>query len=271
MRIKLVLLATLIAFSTCFAEKQKANSDTEMVRAFREIVYERDSLKCYIDNINLQKFDNTAKNMAQAQGFYSEAFNQIQNSFSCFLTYVSIIVSIILAIVAIVTGTSIYNHIMLSKYDKKLSDLKREIENQKNDLRTTRDSIFKEIAVVYFSSALEYLNKDWLSHFTYLRRYYDLIIDKRLELTGVDLGYLEQLYNSIIKLYQGSDFIKFASSNYSQLYLGTLKAFVQYCKEVDKTQRFAEVAERLYEESRGILLKDSAHGNQTVQPIQTGI
>jgi len=241
-----ILLATAFTLS-CVDVCCKSNVGcVEITKKFSEVIDEKDSIKVINhiiaktnDSLKQLISDNiTVENMTKSNEFYSNAVDRIQNAFLVFLTFIA----------ALTTFSFIYNY-KFGKYDKKLSELENKL---KNELQQEKNTIFKEIANMYFSSALAYLNQNWLQHFTYLRRYYDLIIDKKLKLTGVDLGYLEQLYSSIIKLYQGTDFIIFASSNYPQLYLGTLKAFVQYCKETDKSQHFAEAAEKLYNKSREI-------------------
>jgi len=285
-------------FSTC-----KPDIDCgEIIHRFGEIIDAKDSVKCYADSLRISSDsiaivlnslkrliseNATAEVMVKSGEFYSDAFGKIQSSFDFFLMCVSILAAFV---GIIITGGSIFSHFKImnefNKYDKNISDLeskfkqdlknqkddlrqeiKNEIEIYKNDLKSARNRIFREIAIMYFSQAAHSLNAStpqWFLHFSCLMHYYDLIMHNGLELT--DIGYLEQVY-SFIQFYKDKDFDDFVNLHYRylQMYLDTLKAFRQYCKETNNPNILA-IAEKIYNESSGAIKPPTLN----MQPPPTG-
>jgi len=251
-RLKPVIFIIFIV-SVCFAEKVKTVVDcSEAVKAFREAAAERDSVKCYTDSATSRNI--IVESMAQAQKFYSEAFNQLQSSFSYFLTYISIAVALIG--LALMVGT-ILSHSKIkndsNNYDKRFSGLENDLKGQKTTLtqdietlKSERNNLFKEIGSVYFSLAVTHSNpkdsKDWKLHFAYLSQYYDFLIANRIELTDRDmenlklLGEFSEHYMKITM-----SIVDWSLWEQLQKYSHMLYKFEKYCRETNKQKHLAEV------------------------------
>jgi len=270
MKVRITLLATiLLATAFTFAcgyidPKCKPNVDcVGIIEHFKKAANEKDSVKCYADSLRISNDsiaivldslkrliseNSTTDAMIKSQEFYSDSFGKIQDSYMFFLTCIGIFATIL-------TAFAFFDHFKImnefNKYDKKLYDLedkiKQEIANQKNSLEAEKNSIFRDIAIVYFASAVTYFKlRDWMLHFTYLTQHYNFIIDKRLELLDVDMECLKQLLYDFIKTYEEikPENVDCFFYKYTQRYLYTLEKLIMYCQETNKQEHLA-VAKKL--------------------------
>jgi len=246
MKARLALTAIFIAYSVCFAEKPKTDANnTEMVKSPKEMVYERDSIKCYVDSISLLKFNTIAEATIKSQEFYSNSFEKIQSVFTMFLE----IIGVFVAIIAIFAGGSFFKiKNDFEKYDTQLSDLKQALESQKKYLDSNKNVLFDEIGNMYFSLAIAYFKQEeWSLHFDTLSKCYEFLITYRIDIQEKELNNLIALHN-YTKLYIDKIEIAIIDSIF-QLHLrdcfGRLSQFKQYCEETNK-QKHLEVVKRMY-------------------------
>jgi len=264
-----------------------------IIEKFSDIIDEKDSIKCYADSIkasnnsiveinaSLKRIisDNiTIDNMIKSQEFYSKAFEELQSSFTCFLTYISIIATIL-------AGISIYRHFKIGKEfdkcNKDISDLKQGLESQKNQLDLEKNNIFREmdnlkrshenqinelkkeksdiirdVGNTYFVRAMDHFKEQELAlHFRMLSKYYNFLVAHKVDIQTDELcelitlqGYTKSYIEEIDKVPSVGGLLNLQISAYQY----DFQKFIEYCK--DKPKHLTE-AKKLYDEFQEVTKK----------------
>ena len=215
-----------------------------------------DSLKCYADSIkasnnNLVEISESfkrivaenavANNMIESHNFYNKAFSNIQAWVGIFLTFIAVIVAV-----------PVINQY---KYDKNISELKREIESQKKYLDSNKYVLFNEIGNTFFSIAIAYFKQqDWVMHFRMLTKYYNFLVTYKMDIQVSMLGELTTLRAYTESFKDVVNGIGFDGSILPdiQKYSNELQRFIEYC-DTQSRRKYFEVAQILYDEFQEVI------------------
>jgi hypothetical protein len=273
---KNLFLILLLTIPLCHAQPLKKTAIPSDYDSLKVIVSDLDKrqkeIKNSIDSLN-GKFisDNfvTVKSTEKTQELHNVAFDKMQNSFSIFLTAVSIITGV-LAILIGALGWVNFKSVNNSKEEfekanKRILDLEKKIEMQMEIYGLDIKILSVRIANNYFHSAEQYFETaelhsklqlkgessdevNILNHFYNLALYYSILYRNELELSDADLMKLKSL-SRFIKKYKKEYF------NYAKNFLSLFREFIDYCKK-SKKREFVENAEKIWQELCGKFDKD---------------
>jgi hypothetical protein len=229
---RLLALLTLLAFSPSFA-----NDSTAI-----------DSLRTEIKTLSANQREikkscdcTSAKAIEKAEEFYNNSFEKIQNSYTRFLNFIAIFISVIGVGIA---GFSYYNNksatnlkneakkeiLKIDSIQKGVREAKEELESQKINFKSSIDYMIRDIMDVYFSFAANYISEPKLteinlkSHFINLGKYFRIATIHKIELDKP---------NDFLYYTQIEDFIDGYEENKvpDGFFLCSFEEFKKYCEE----------------------------------------
>ena len=186
---------------------------------------------------------------------YDTAFKDMQSSFSGFVNYIGILVTVLgffIGALAFLNFKSANNskEELKEESTKSRSEIERWFENQKDELRKKIEEVgntmmnfksdvgilFRKMVEDYYKNAAEFFNKkDFLNYFLRLEVVY--IILTKIDLDSRDLLILNLSLNLVLN-YKNKNVESKDIKDFVNGFLNALSNFIKYCEDTNKTEHF---------------------------------